>query len=177
MLSAEEFNQRMERAGQLVAQLAEQVDEPAAIAARDLLATSSELHAAALERILALVRSGGEKYRPLLEQFAQDDLVRSLLLYHDLHPIALESRLAEAIANLRPIVESYGGSVSIDRIQRGQVTLRLVIEPSSGPSPVPMLEELLENAILVSAPDAGEVRFEPGGAPAKSIKLPIISAV
>src|SRR5580704_17292660 len=85
MLTAEEFNERMERVGQIVADLSVDAENPASLAAADLVRILSELHGAGLQRILAFVNSGGNAYRPLLEQFAQDDLIRSMLLCYDLH--------------------------------------------------------------------------------------------
>jgi hypothetical protein len=175
MLTAEEFSERMERVSQRIVSLAAQPDDPAACAAADLLRTVSELHAAGLQRMLALINAGGDVYRPLCERFAQDDLIRSLLLLHDLHPIDLKTRLAETVGNLRPVVESYGGRVSIAAIMRDSVTIRLEIPETTGPSPVGMLQELLRQAIVVVAPDAGEIRFDDRPAPlAIAWELPVI---
>jgi Fe-S cluster biogenesis protein NfuA len=160
MLTAEEFTERMEHVARLVASLATRADDPVSRDAASLLGIMSELYAAGLQRMLALINAGGDAYRPLQERFAQDDLIRSMLLLHDMHPIDLKTRLAEAVDNLRPVVESYGGRVSIVGVSRDQVTLRLQISDSAGPSPVKMIKDLLEQAILVVAPDAGTVRYD-----------------
>ncbi len=172
MLTAEAFNQRMQRVQDCIAELAEQPNNPAYITASDLLRTFSELHAAGLQQMLTLIRNGGDAYRPLLEQFAQDDLIRSLLLCHDLHPVDLTTRLEEIISNLRPLLEAYGAAASLVAIEPGYVLVGLNVPASSGPSPVTMIQELLENAILVSAPDIAEVRF--GQQPAGRFELPVI---
>jgi hypothetical protein len=160
MLTAEEFNERMERVGRHVVNLAATPENPLSLAAADLLRTLNELHAEALQRMLTLINSGGEAYRSLREQFMQDDLIRSMLLYYGLHPVDLRTRVIEAVGNLRPLVESYGGLVSISNISSEQVTLRLEVSNSSAHSPATMLKDLLEHAILVAAPDVSEIRFD-----------------
>ncbi len=176
MLTAAEFTERMERMGQLVDGLSQQSDSPASLAAAELVRTLSDLHAAGLQRMLALIQSSGPEGRPLLEKFAQDDLIRSLLLLHDLHPIDLRTRVTEAIDNLRPVVESYGGRVSITSVQPRSVVVWLDVSADHGPSPVEMLQKLLQHAILVVAPDVAEVRFEDGPAAARlMLSLPIIT--
>ena len=160
MLTSEEFNERMERVGKHVANLASAADNPVSLAAADLLRTLNELHSEALQRMLSLINSGGESYRSLREQFLHDDLIRSMLFYYDLHPIDLQTRVVEAVGNLLPLIESYGGFVSISNISNEQVTLRLEVSNSSVPSPAAMLKDLLEHAIVVTAPDVSEIRFD-----------------
>ena len=177
MLTAEEFTERMDRVGKLVAKLSQQSDNPASLAAADLLRTWNELNAAGLQRMLAFVDAGGDAYRPLREKFAQDDLVRSMLLSYDLHPIDLQTRLTETVGNLRPLIESYGGNISIASISRDQVTLMLDVPSSAGPSPVSMLRKLLEHAIIVAAPDVAEIRFDDRSeALANKWQLPILKS-
>lgn len=176
MLTAAEFTDRMERVGQLVNRLSEQSDSPASLAAAELVRTLSDLHASGLQRMLALIQLSGAEGRPLLEKFAQDDLIRSLLLLHDLHPVDLRTRVTGAIDNLRPVVESYGGRVSIASVHQRSVVVRLDVAADRGPSPVEMLQKLLQHAILVVAPDAADVRFEDGPATARLMfALPVIT--
>jgi hypothetical protein len=99
-----------------------------------------------------------------------------MLLCYDLHPVDLQTRLAETVGNLRPLIESYGGSVSIGDVHRDQVTLRLDISSTTGPSPVAMLKDLLEHAIVVAAPDIAEIRYDDAPAPHRNNRqLPIVT--
>ncbi len=175
MLTSEQLTHRMEQVGRQVAELAETPDDPASITAGDLLRTLGDLHAEGLQRILAIVRSGGEASRPLLEKLAQDDLIRALLLFYDLHPIDLRTRLTEVVENLRPLVESYAGTISLAGVDRQRVRLRLMLPAARGPSPAGMVKELFKNAILVAAPDVAEVDFDESPAADPAFELPIIS--
>jgi len=159
MLTSEQFHERMERVGQRIAELSAHPEDPTSLAAVDLLATFGNLHGAGLQRMLALVKAGGAAYRPLLEKFAQDDLIRSLLLYHDLHPVDVQSRLEEVVDAFRPLVAGYGGSLSLTDVSSERVTIRLQMDRPRSGSPVAMVKELLTNAVLVAAPDVAEVRF------------------
>ncbi len=45
-------------------------------------------------------------------------MVASLLLIHDLYPVALEERVVEALDSVRPYMESHGGDVELPRASR-----------------------------------------------------------
>ena len=49
----------------------------------------------------------------LAATLADDPLVATLLMIHDLHPVPLEARVAEALERVRPYMESHGGDVEL----------------------------------------------------------------
>jgi hypothetical protein len=75
-------------------------DEAARIAAREAVSSVLELHRAGLSRLVDRLREAGGSER-LLERAAEDELVSSLLLLHDLHPHSLAARVDEALGRLR----------------------------------------------------------------------------
>ena len=55
----------------------------------------------------------------------EDEVVASLLLIHDLYPVALEERVVEALDSVRPYMESHGGDVDFLGVEDGVAHLRL----------------------------------------------------
>ena len=93
----------------------------------------------------------------LAEALAADELVSHLLLLHGLHPVPLEDRIREALASVRPYLESHGGNVELLEID-GPV-VRLAMQGSCGgcPSSSVTLKLAIENAIHKAAPEIEEV--------------------
>jgi Fe-S cluster biogenesis protein NfuA/nitrite reductase/ring-hydroxylating ferredoxin subunit len=107
-----------------VQELTEHLDaiaDPGARAIVDELVTAIvQLYGAGLERMLELVEDAA-----LRDAFAADDLIASLLLVHDLHPVSLEERVGQALGRVRPYMESHGGNVELLGISDGVARLRL----------------------------------------------------
>ncbi|MFN2521546.1 MAG: NifU family protein, partial [Candidatus Limnocylindria bacterium] len=139
--AATDFGGRMVRIEELLAQMAALPDPAARSGADELVRLVLELHGAGLARMLALVErqaaagtngadraeqaGGAAPVAPLLTAFADDDLVRSLLLIHDLHPVALQQRVEAALESVRPMMRSHKGDVELVGIDEGVVHLRL----------------------------------------------------
>ena len=84
-----------------------------------------DMYGAGLARILDLTTSTGVSGPALIEKFAEDDLVGSLLLLHGLHPIDIETRIGQALLEVRPYLKSHGASVEFVRMENGVAYLRL----------------------------------------------------
>lgn len=124
-----------------------------------------ELYGAGLERIVEEIaaRDDGE----LAEALAGDELVAHLLLLHGLHPVPLKDRVTQALAQVRPYLESHGGNVELLGVQGAAVHLRLEGSCSGCPSSAMTLKLAIENAIREAAPEIEEVIAEdPAAAPA-----------
>lgn len=174
MISYEEFLQRVERMDGLVRGL-EASTEPAAQAARELAQTIVDLHGAGLARMLSIVGQAGDPGRPVLDKFVQDDLVRSLLLLHELHPLDLETRVRIGIEKVVPLARAYGADIEVVAIGDALVRLRLDGIDDSSPAQS-TLQQALESAILEAAPDVTKIEF--GNAPRSETwnpGLPIIT--
>src|ERR1700746_3570624 len=55
-----------------------------------------------LSRILEVVNEAGPEGRKVYRDLIHDDVIKGLLLIHDLNPLDLETRLAEALEKARP---------------------------------------------------------------------------
>lgn len=121
--------------------------------ALDLVQAVMDLHTAGLERMLDIL-SGPEGGENPVEALAADDLVGSILLLHDLHPLDMEARVLRAIA--RPEFNSRGASVEFITAANGIVRVRI----KGGHS----LRAAVEAALMEAAPDATDVQIEGGPA-------------
>ncbi len=92
--------------------------------AMELFQTIMDLHGAGLERMMEIVFDGGESGGEVIDKFARDDLVASLLLLYGLHPLDLETRVIEAIEPGAPLSQDAWGQRRIARRQewRGPCT-------------------------------------------------------
>jgi hypothetical protein len=150
---------------------AEALSDPAARAAAvDLLQVVLDFHAAALDRMLELTCDSSDT---LIERFAADDLVSSLLLLHDLHPDDFETRVRRSVDKLAEVFRSLGAKLSLVAIESG--TLRLQFDSQRTWTGAPVRASV-ENAIFQAAPEIEAVIIEglketpaPGFVPVSSL--------
>ena len=83
-----------------------------------------ELYSEGLTRIVEqAVRSNATD---LMDGYKRDELISHLLLMHDLHPDSIETRVQQALDEVRPFMESHGGNVELLGVEAGVAHLRLV---------------------------------------------------
>jgi Fe-S cluster biogenesis protein NfuA len=150
----------VQEAGARVERLLAEIDDPAdRDRAEELVTALIEVYGAGLARILE--RVGDETARTL----AEDDLVGSLLIVHDLHPLNTAERVRGALERVRPYLGSHAGGVELLGIDtapdgRGVVRLRLEGNCSGCPSSQVTATMSIERAILEDAPEITEVVVE-----------------
>ena len=151
------------RAEQLLDQLEQLPDGAARETATEAIAALLDLYGEGFERIVEVIaeRDDGE----LADALAADELVSHLLLLHGLHPTPLDDRLASALAEVRPYLESHGGDVELLGVEDGTVRLLLVGSCSGCPSSSVTLKLAVENAIHRVAPEIVEIVADAGEAP------------
>ncbi len=118
-----------------------------------------ELHGAALDRLMGIVADDASALR-LMESFAQDELVASVLMVHGLHPVDLETRILQALDRARPILQSHGGNVELLGLDEGVVRLRLNGSCNGCASSATTLKHTIEQAIYDLAPDVVSINVE-----------------
>ena len=77
----------------------------------------------------------------------------SMLLIHDLYPVPLEERVAEALESVRPYMESHGGDVELLGIEDGVARLRLEGSCRGCAASSATLELAIKQALMEAAPD------------------------
>jgi Fe-S cluster biogenesis protein NfuA/nitrite reductase/ring-hydroxylating ferredoxin subunit len=152
-----------DRIEQILDQLESSLDGRSWEQVQDVVSLVTELYGGGLARILELA---GEN-DVLLHKMANDDLVASLLVLHDLHPLGLAERVHGAIESVRPYLGSHGGDVEVISIDGdvGVVTLRMLGSCDGCASSSVTLELAVQRAIEEAAPEITSIAVE-GGASA-----------
>ena len=155
----------VERVQDLTQQL-EQIGDPFARAAADDLATAIiQMYGEGLQRILAAV---SDEQRA---ELAEDGVVASLMLIHDLYPVDLETRVREALDSVRPYLESHGGDIELLGItEEGVARLALHGSCDGCAASAATLEAAVEQALQDAAPDLTGMDVE--GAVPPPVRLP-----
>jgi Fe-S cluster biogenesis protein NfuA/nitrite reductase/ring-hydroxylating ferredoxin subunit len=126
------------------------------------------------EMVQALLDLYGEGLGRILDQvgeetavaLAGDELLSSLLLLHDLHPVPAPARVREALDEVRPYLESHGGDVELVEVDGDVVRVRLHGSCHGCPSSTMTLKLAIEDAIQKRAPEIERVEAEGTSEPA-----------
>jgi Fe-S cluster biogenesis protein NfuA/nitrite reductase/ring-hydroxylating ferredoxin subunit len=128
---------------------------------QDCMESVLGFYGAALKRILQVVSEDGSEGRKVFRNLIRDDVVKGILLIHDLHPLNLEARLLEALDKVRPYLKSHGGNVELISLENDVAKLRLQGTCQSCASSSVTLELAIRHAIEQACPDL--VHFEVEG--------------
>src|ERR687894_1696842 len=112
-----------------------------------------------MARMMKVVAQGEDSGRTF-EAFAEDELVTHLLLLHGLHPLDVETRVVQALEEVRPYLRSHGGNVELLEIEGGVARLRLEGSCDGCPSSAVTLKLAIEEAVLKAAPDLERIEAE-----------------
>jgi Fe-S cluster biogenesis protein NfuA len=155
------FHERLEQLDGLIQAIDTCADPAMRARAREAIQTLMELHGAGLERILEIVAGGDAPASAIIDRFARDDLVGSLLLLYGLHPLDLDTRVRQALDQARPYLQSHGGNVELLGITSdGVVQLRLEGSCHGCPSSALTLRQTIEEQVYAAAPDVSAIEVE-----------------
>ncbi|HXB16775.1 MAG TPA: NifU family protein [Solirubrobacteraceae bacterium] len=152
LLRVQDLQSRLDAAG----------DSPTRRVAEELLATVIDMYGEGLQRVVATLHGSDEGER-LAAQLADDELVSSLLLIHDVHPVPLRERVAQALEQVRPYMESHGGDVELLSLRDGVARIRLRGSCSDCAASAVTLELAIKQALEASAPDLDGLEVEGAG--------------
>lgn len=140
-----------------VQELTAQVDAMPDAAARELVDELAgaiiEMYGDGLQRIFAALEGDDPAIAGVRERLTQDGVVASLMLMHDLYPVSLETRVREALQEVRPYLESHGGDVELLGVADGVARLRLLGSCDGCGASAATLKHGIEEAIEAYAPD------------------------
>ena len=91
--------------------------------------------------------------RQIAASLSEDELVATLLLIHDLHPVPLADRVQAALDSVRPYMESHGGNVELVSLRDGVATIHLRGSCSDCSASAVTLELAIKQALEEAAPD------------------------
>ena len=158
-----------DRIEELLGHLESSLDAAAFEQVQDLVSLVTDLYGGGLARILELA---GED-APLRQRLADDGLVASLLVLHDLHPLSLEDRVHRALESVRPYLGSHGGDVEVLGIDgdEGLVRLRMLGSCDGCASSSVTLELAVQAAIEEAAPEIVRIDVDGAAEPAGDVAL------
>jgi Fe-S cluster biogenesis protein NfuA/nitrite reductase/ring-hydroxylating ferredoxin subunit len=128
--------------------------------AEELMATVLQLYGSGLERIIDGILAAGPEGVRIAGRLADDPLIATLLLIHDLHPIPLEERVQHALDSVRPYMDSHGGNVELLSLQEGVARIRLQGSCSDCSASSVTLELAIKQALEDAAPDLEGLEVE-----------------
>jgi Fe-S cluster biogenesis protein NfuA len=127
----------------------------AAPAAEELVSLLVGLYGDGLSRIVAVLGAHGEAGAQMLAAVAEDPLVESLLLLHDLHPLDVDARIQRALDRVRPYLGSHAGGVEYLGVSDGVALLRLEGSCQGCPSSTVTVQLAIQGAVEGAAPSRG----------------------
>jgi Fe-S cluster biogenesis protein NfuA/nitrite reductase/ring-hydroxylating ferredoxin subunit len=160
----------LERVEQLTAAIDASADPFVRATVDELVSSIIELYGEGLTRIVHEVTEQGDE--SLLRRLAEDSVIGSLMLIHDLYPVPLEARVQGALASVRPYMESHGGDVELLRLEDGVAHLRLIGHCHGCPASAATLELAIKEALDDAAPDLLGLEVE-GVAEPKPVRKPL----
>jgi Fe-S cluster biogenesis protein NfuA/nitrite reductase/ring-hydroxylating ferredoxin subunit len=119
----------------------------------ELLSAVVQMYGAGLERILEALHEAGEGGQRIAAHLADDPLLATLLLIHDLHPVPLADRVQGALDSVRPYMESHGGNVELLSLEDGVARIHLQGSCSDCSASSVTLELAIKQALEEAAPD------------------------
>lgn len=160
MADDKDFQVKVQRIGELVGELENIADPEARASAKALVQLLLDLHGAGLERVLEIVAKHDESGQGTIDELGRDPLVSSLLVLYGLHPLDLESRVAQAVERVRPQVRKGGGELDLLGIESGVVRLQVRITGHACGSTGRTLKKLVEDAVYEAAPDMNRLLIQ-----------------
>jgi Fe-S cluster biogenesis protein NfuA len=163
-----DFQNRVQKIGQLVRDLETVADPAARAATKELVQLLMDMHGAGLERVMEVVFQSGEPGERLIEELGQDPLVSSLLVLYGLHPDELETRVERKLKQIDSRLHKMGAEASLVSVQNGHIHLKAHVNGHSCGSTARSVQTILEEAIYEAAPDLSSLKVEGLEEPAAS---------
>jgi Fe-S cluster biogenesis protein NfuA len=160
MADDKDFQLKVQRIGELVGELENIADPEARASAKALVQLLLDLHGAGLERVMEIVAKNDESGQRTIDDLGRDPLVSSLLVLYGLHPLDVESRVAQAVERVRPQVRKGGGELDLLRIEAGVVRLQIQVTGHGCGSTGKTLKKLVEDVLYEAAPDMNRLIIE-----------------
>jgi hypothetical protein len=142
-----ELGERLER---LLGEVRGAIGPQSAARLDELVHDLVTLYGAGLARLVAAMHDAGVLDAAMCERLANDELVASLLLLHDLHPFPVAERIRRALARLEPEV----GSIVLVSFDQGLAKLR-----ATGAMP-PGVARAIEQVVQEAAPEVTRVELD-----------------
>lgn len=137
---------------------------------RALAYTLLDLHHGALKRILEIVSEQPEGER-IVRELSSDELVKAVLMVHELMAEPLEKRIENALETARDQLRIYGADVELVEVKNGTARLKLFGGSATANVSTSILKAEIEHALHEHTPDLLDVEYEDMIAPLQRVKL------
>ncbi len=168
----QEHNHPAARIETLIQEIAAFPDPHARATAEELVKALLDMYGEGLNRLLEITAASEVSGIALIDTFAEDELLSSLFTLHGLHPVDIETRIMQALDEVRPFLKSHGGNVEFVRVEDGIAHLRL--QGSFHGCSSSTLELAIEEAIYKAAPDLDGLQVEGVPDPQPRPGIPVI---
>lgn len=158
-----EFQQRLQSVERLLGTIESAADPNLRTNVKELVQLVMDLHGAGIERMLELIRATGEGGDGIIQKLGRDELVTSLLVLYNLHPVDLEARVTQALDKAGRRLRPLEGEVELLAIEDGAVRLRLHANGHGCGSTPQALKEIVEAAVWQAAPDVTALKIDVTG--------------
>lgn len=169
----QDHQHRAGRIEKLIQEVASFPDAHARVITEELIQTLLEMYGEGLARILELTAGNEASGQALIDLFAQDDLIGSLFLLHDLHPIDIQTRITRALVGIRSYLESHGGDVELVKVENRIAYLRLESRGNGLSSSTFVLQQAIEDAVYKAVPDLDGIQVEGMSDPQHRTGVPV----
>jgi Fe-S cluster biogenesis protein NfuA/nitrite reductase/ring-hydroxylating ferredoxin subunit len=159
LLDDQGLQERVARIETLLGEIETLADPHAKSKAAEMAQVLLELYGEGLARMMEVVAQGEESERAF-KVFAEDELISHLLLLHGLHPLDVETRVVQALEEVRPYLQSHGGNVEFLGIEGAVARVRMEGSCDGCPSSAVTLKLAIEEAVLKAAPDLEGIEAE-----------------
>lgn len=160
------------RVQDLQERLDQTADEATAQLAGELVGALVAMYGTGLERIVEQLHAS-EAGMTLAASLAEDPVVATLLLIHDLHPVPLADRVQQALDSVRPYMESHGGDVELLEVHDGVARIHLRGSCSDCSASSVTLELAVKRALEETAPDLAGLEVEGMAPQMNGLALPM----
>lgn len=167
-LDDEAVEARLTRIDELLDGL-QQMPGPTAASAVEAVALLTEVYGEGMARVLGWVGQG------VLSRCADDQLVRHLMVLHDLHPDSVEQRVRRVLDDIRPQLESHGGQLELTDITEGVARVRISGGGGGcgGGASTEELAQAVTDSVVALAPELASVETLPGEESDQQVVIPV----
>src|SRR5438105_15801501 len=109
----QEHNHPAARIETLIQEIAAFPDPHARATPEELVKALLDMYGEGLNRLLEITAASEVSGLALIDTFAEDELLSSLITLHGLHPVDIETRILQALDELRPFLTAHPCNVQI----------------------------------------------------------------
>ena len=174
MVEDKAFHSSMQKIEELIGTLDRAADPAVRSAAKELVSALMEVHGACIARMLDTLNKCGEAGQQAIRTYVGDPLIRNLLILYELHPVAFEIRVAQAVDKFKNSHAAGGAKIELLSTDDGNIRVRYSSDTKGCGAGA--LRASIEAALVEAAPDANGI-FVEDASPAASQSFVPLSAL